>query len=135
MGTFDDIDTGARVIEYGDKFVIAYPRKGVYEFTGGIVYRSQEAAETGLESDIAFHKKFWGDQLANRSNAVVADGTHYRVSARTPSNKSHAGFGGREWKFRNLETGEVTTSDNVWFQGDIPDPFRFAFPDTHEVVA
>lgn len=40
-----------------------------------------------------------------------------------------SGFGGALFRFRLLATGEVIESNNVWYQGRIPDEYRDVMPD------
>lgn len=130
----------AKVIEYRSyggsmKFVIAYPRGGEYKFTGGTVFDTREAAELALPRDLAFTENFWARQLAHSENAVVIDGKHYRTEPVPAGSPAHTrGFGGRVFKIRDMNTGEVTICGNLWFQGEIPDWARDVLVDTHEFV-
>jgi hypothetical protein len=122
-----------RVVEYAPgKFAPVVSRGGQWQFLGGRVFYSRETAESEAAGEVAFQKKFWADQLANRSNAAVVDGEHFRIGTRTSGTR---GFGGQTFHLRDLATGEVTKCSDLWRQGLIPDFARSSFPDTHEFTA
>lgn len=131
--TFPDL-IECRVIEYAPgKFAPVVSKGGQWEFTGGRVYGSHEAASAAAVDEVNFAKQFWASQLENRSNAVVVGGVHYRLGSRGGDVRADLrGSGGRTFHLRNLATGEVVTCSDLWYQGAIPDFARSAFPDTHE---
>lgn len=131
------LEVEVRVIEYAPgKFAPVVARGGKWKFHGGIVYGSQEAAEAAGPGEVESLRKFWDEQLANRTNAVVVDGTHYRLGTRGQNVRAdHRGFGGRTHHLRNLETGDVVTCSDLWYQGVIPDFARPNFPNTHEFIS
>ncbi len=94
------------------------------------VFNSRESAEEKMPDALGFMVKFWGEQLDDRSNAVVCDGTHYRIGDEKKGGSTHSGFGGSRFTFTSL-TGKVVTSTNVWYQGVIPAFARPSLPDTH----
>jgi hypothetical protein len=75
---------------------------------------------------------FWLEQLADRSNAIIVDGEHYRVE--DDIDGPFAGYGGRQFVLEDLATGERTTTRNLWNQGTIPPAFRDRLPNTHRFV-
>jgi hypothetical protein len=73
---------------------------------------------------------FWDRQLADRSNAVVIDHTHYRVLPDGASGpREMSGFAGRLFRIRYLDDGRVVESRNVWFQGQVPPAYWDRIPD------
>lgn len=80
--------------------------------------------------------RFWGDRL--RSPAIVVDESNGRWvysdgGRRSTRDKSHLGFGGREWRLRPLDGGgEVVDTNNLWTSGEVPDAWLDDFPPTHE---
>lgn len=78
--------------------------------------------------DADFLRQFWDDQAADRSNAVVIDGRHYRILPPEPYTPM-AGFGGHRFRIR-LHDGRLVETSNLWTQGEIPDDRRTEFPDT-----
>jgi hypothetical protein len=81
------------------------------------------------------HDHFWAEQLADRTNAVVIGGEHYRVNPDlSPSRRDGAGFGGALHCIRNLATGMVTETRNLWYQGIVPPKWREQMPDDAEFV-
>ena len=125
-----------RIVEYRPGwFAPVVARHGEFTFRGGRTFTTPEAAAQHAEEEVAFTKRFWAGQLRDRSNAAVVNGEHYRFSSQPPTVRSDLrGCGGRTFHLRNLGTGEVTTSSDLWWQGVIPDFARPAFPDTHEFV-
>jgi hypothetical protein len=87
-----------------------------------------------LRDQRCFTCYFWlGHIESDRSNAVVASGTHYRIQ---PDSKTGfaVGFGGAEFRFRPIAGGDDIVSHNVWYQGEIPERFRDRLPDTHTLI-
>jgi len=125
-----------RVIEYAPgKFAPVVAKGGKWEFTGGRVYSSHESASFAAPEEVDFLRRFWGGQLADRSNAVVVDGEHFRIGSQSQAvRRDHRGFGGHTFHLRSLTTGDVTTCADLWRQGKIPDAYRPFFPDSHEFV-
>ena len=130
----DDADIPTKVIQYDDRWVPTVAHDGIFDFTGGIVYRTPEAAEAAIPQFLEFTKRFWQRQ-SERAGGIVAGHTHYRLGDPTATRADHRGFGGREFRFESLATGEVTVSNNVWCQGDLPDFLRPFFPETHRLLA
>jgi hypothetical protein len=95
------------------------------------VYGSVAEAQQHLDDDLEFTVRYWGEQLNMRDRAVVCGGTHYRVGKETSAPAQHRGFGGSGFTFKDIATGEVIRSSNVWFQGIVPAFARNALPDTH----
>lgn len=78
------------------------------------------------------HDLFWQEQINDRSNAVVVGLNHYRIGDEMAGGTEHSGHGGRRFGLRDLLTGKVTETSNLWYQGIIPPKFREALPPTHE---
>lgn len=77
---------------------------------------------------------YWLQQIATEPDRrLVINGTHYRLGDRTGP-ASCKGFGGRVHRIRYLDGGRTITTDDLWFQGEIPAPFREQLPDTAEFV-
>lgn len=66
---------------------------------------------------------FWNDQLESRENAVVINGTQYRIGS-TPYPKKGYGFGGDEFAIKMKDTGEVIKTRDLWHQGDLPEAYK-----------
>jgi hypothetical protein len=79
--------------------------------------------------------RFWLEQIADRSRAVVIDGEHYRIEAdHADGDTTFAGYGGQRFVLEDLTTGERTATRNLWNQGTIPPAFRDRLPDSHRFV-
>lgn len=70
---------------------------------------------------------FW-TQLIGNPNAIVVGGCHYMDSGTDNTNTRWNGFGGRKWKY-SKNGGEPKETNNMWFQGEIPERFRDRIPD------
>lgn len=99
----------------------------VYFVTASRSFRKE--VDVRVERWVDDHAGFWEMQLADRSNAVVIDHTHYRVGSGNGD-----GYGGRTFTLRDLATGAETTTNDLWYQGVIPPTFRDRLPATHEFV-
>ena len=91
----------------------------------------QDGTDDEYEISVAVVKKinsndaYWRDQLADRSNAAVINGVHYRIG---PPGGEFRGFGGREYDIEFLDGRKVTTR-NLWYQGPIPPKYLIQIPD------
>lgn len=59
---------------------------------------------------------------------------HYLDGGRSSGPSSSLGFGGAELRWRMLSTGEERSTNNMWFQGDIPERFHDMFPINAEMI-
>lgn len=84
-----------------------------------------------------FSCNFWREIVAVRHKHIVSESNGRRTcmadGGRRSGNTSHLGFGGREWRVREIATGREFTTNNMWFQGEIPSYFYDDLPVTHEV--
>lgn len=79
---------------------------------------------------VCFQCAFWIDKIANPPpNRMIIGGCHYTVHpfVRRPNNVLK-GCGGKEFYIRKMD-GTLIKSNNVWFQGEIPEHFRDQLPD------
>ena len=67
-----------------------------------------------------FDKRFW--QLALDNKAIIINGTCYHVGKKQTASRYTAdlGFDGRIFHIKMLDTGEVITTNNLRYNGDIP---------------
>lgn len=79
-----------------------------------------------------FTRKFWNNIMEEKDEHVIVDGTCYAI-ANTPIN-GFCGFGGCRFKIKMFDTGEVIETDNLWYQGKIPEEYRNQFPDTAQFI-
>lgn len=84
-------------------------------------------------SDECFKTLYWNDVVAEKEKHIVVNGICALIKPDI-NDRRCAGFGGREFKFRNLSTGEVVVTHNLWYQGEIPATHRAQLPDTHEAL-
>lgn len=69
---------------------------------------------------------FWEDQLADRTNAFVINGEHYRTGKEYP--QKGYGFGGEHYRIITL-AGQVIDTCDLWHQGTVPPEYRNQLPD------
>ena len=84
---------------------------------------------------------YWEMQHRNDLNPregatpLVVNGEHYIVHPYVPNprNPKILGMGGHELSFR-LQDGTILKSNDVWYQGPIPEHWRSRFPDNAKRV-
>lgn len=85
---------------------------------------------------MCFTCNFWTDHIQRDHNEdkdvfVVANGKHYIIDeSPNPCFKGHCGA---KWIIR-FNDGRVVKTDNLWFQGYIPELFRDELPDNAVLV-
>ena len=75
----------------------------------------------GLRGDTeCFNKRFW--QLALDDKAIIIKGVCYHVGKEPKDliNTYGLGYGGMRFRIKMLDTGEVITTNNLRYNGDIP---------------
>lgn len=101
----------------------------VYIVTARYHPHSRQPVDVTVETSFHNNEPFWERQIADRSNAAVVDGYHYRIGDEKA--RGSRGFGGRRLVLEDLATGERTVTTNLWYQGVIPPALRDRLPDTH----
>jgi hypothetical protein len=79
---------------------------------------------------------YWDQQVdAEPAKRVVVDGTHYRLG---PDRKSGAkdmkGFAGRRWEIEYLDGRPSVATNDLWYQGKIPEKYRPLLPDNARFI-
>lgn len=78
-------------------------------------------------------QQYWKSMLSNKYKGnIIVKRTHYQIGPKE-SNSSWSGFGGSKFVIRDLATGDVVSTRNLWHQGLIP--VEFNAPDTHEFLS
>lgn len=85
-----------------------------------------------IERQQCFNCNFWTDLLKEK-NSIRISGEHYMDGGSGKTWNGFKGFDGRLQKIlmndgRNIET------DNLWYQGKIPEHFKARLPDNAEFV-
>jgi hypothetical protein len=80
------------------------------------------------------HDREWERRIADSAPHVVCDHGWYTFGSGS-SGRLSGGFGGRLFRWRDLATGAVTESRDMWFGGVVPPAWRERIPDTHEMLA
>lgn len=99
--------------------------------TGGSSHgNDMKEALVDFEKELISTKKFW-DERVNNPKLVVVKGQAYGIGPKE-TNRSYCGFGGDKFVMRNLTTGEIGHSCNMWHCGWVPEEYNKA--DTHEFL-
>lgn len=80
-----------------------------------------------LCSDECFNKDFWNKIVLNKQNHIIVNGLCYCDAGDAPNGK-YLGYAGRRFYIRFNDGHEITTN-NLWYQGKIPDEYRSQLPD------
>lgn len=103
-----------------------------WSYTGGSSHGNDlKEAVADFEKELISTKKYW-DTRVNDPRAVIVKGQMYGIGPKE-TNKSWAGFGGDKFVMRNLTTGELGCSYNMWHGGMVPSEYNKA--DTHEFLS
>jgi len=65
-----------------------------------------------------------------KTHQVIIDGQHYLFH---DTDSFIKGFGGRRFKIQFFD-GRIIETNNLWFQGEIPDQFRSMLPDNADFL-
>lgn len=86
-----------------------------------------------LCSSECFHKHFWLEIIAEKDKHIIVNGECYYDGGNVDLKSPHGflGFGGRRFWIR-FKDGKTSTTNNLWYNGKIPDEFRDRLPDTAE---
>jgi hypothetical protein len=87
------------------------------------------------ERNICFRCAFWSDKIENPlPYREIINGEHYVFHPYQNKPVFFQGYGGREfYALRN--DGSLIMSNNVWYQGQIPEIFREKLPDTARMIS
>lgn len=84
---------------------------------------------------LCFTCAFWKDKIENpHPDREIINGSHYVFHKSLSEHRHFQGFGGTTMYILKND-GTVKRSNNVWFQGNIPDRFRQQLPDTAKFIA
>jgi hypothetical protein len=87
-----------------------------------------------VDAKQCFTCNFWDEyaQPEALKKSIRIAGEHYMVGEKTKDSRFN-GFGGREFTIKTHE-GIVIKTNNLWYQGVIPDYFKSKIPDNAEFV-
>lgn len=72
--------------------------------------------------------------LRERHRHPIVGGVHYIIAPDWSSGDTRRGHGGRRFVLRELSTGRLVETRNLWNNGRLPPDLRLAMQDTHEFV-
>lgn len=85
-----------------------------------------------------FNEKFWQEIVKEKDEHVIIKGKCYYFDKSEPivdvNKKAFVGFGGRRFEIKMLDTGKTTTTNNLWYNGEVPEEFRDRLPDNAEFI-
>ena len=86
-----------------------------------------------LCSETCFYKNFWNEIVAEKEQHIIINGECYRDGGNVdnPNYYDFLGYSGRRFWIRFFDGREITTN-NLWYQGKIPDEFLSQLPNTAE---
>lgn len=92
-----------------------------------------------IDRKLCFHCNYWeemANDLRNDSNPrrLIINHHIYLDAGRSRGNPTHLGFGGREFSYRRVGSGEVISTNNLWSGARLPPEYWAEFPDTAEFV-
>lgn len=104
----------------------------------GEKYFSTDFGEIGdelKEKNICFTCNHW-DSNNNMEGLqrIIVKGSKYSVGPELPPHQRFAGHGGRLFKIKFLDTGEVIETRNLWCQGEISKAWLEKMPDNAEFI-
>ena len=99
------------------------------EICGKEIEKSQYYGNILCSSE-CFTINFWREIIAEKDKHIVINGECYCDGGENAPGAFH-GFAGRRFWIR-FKDGSTLTTNNLWYQGKIPDEFRPELPDTAE---
>lgn len=84
------------------------------------------------QNDHYWMRQVDGDEEDQRG--VVVDGVHYRLGPNKPGRGEFKGFGGRRFEIEWLDGRPSVVTNDLWYQGRIPDKYRILLPDNAKFV-
>lgn len=86
------------------------------------------------EEQLCFTCAFWKDKIDNPvANREIINGCHYTFHPWIEKPQAFLGHAGSPYYVLRND-GTVARSNNVWFQGNIPERFRTQLPDTAKLI-
>jgi len=90
--------------------------------------------ERMIAKNMCFGCNLWDLRSENITNNIMIVDHQWYTIAQEFSGPGFRGFGGREFIFKVISTGEIETGKNVWFGGRIPKYFYDKIPDNAIIV-
>lgn len=86
-----------------------------------------------LCSSECFHIDFWNEMIKEKDEHIIINGECYCDAGEVKNSSQYAflGHSGRRFWIRFLD-GRTITTNNLWYNGKIPDEFRDQLPDNAE---
>ena len=79
-----------------------------------------------------FKKHYWNQIVKEKEEHIVINGVCYCDDGDRPErNAPFLGHSGRRFWIKYLD-GRTITTNNLWYQGEIPEEYRSALPDNAE---
>lgn len=99
---------------------------------GKEIEKSQYSGDV-ICSSICFHKNFWKKIISEKDEYIIVNGHCYCDGGDRPNymKASYLGHAGRRFWIRFFD-GRTITTNNLWYNGEIPEEFRSELPDTAE---
>ena len=79
-------------------------------------------------SDECHEKYFWNNIIKDADSHIVVDGLCYTVDRTRYDSTMYNGFAGKVFWIKKFN-GEEFTTNNLWFNGKVPNEYRSQLPD------
>lgn len=99
---------------------------------GKVYHEECDGYIADIDEFTGFTDKFWNDQLQSRENALVINGSQYRLGVEYPA-KGY-GMNGEHYKIKMLENGAIIDTADLWHQGTVPEEYRNVLQDNAKFV-
>jgi hypothetical protein len=105
-----------------------------------VTHYAPEASQPLIHHNICYSCNFWREKHLLLTNTTlkrffIVNGGWYSVSPDLPSNYSgFKGFGGHQFVFQRIDSGEITISKNAWFGGHVPEHYASRIPDNAVIL-
>lgn len=92
-----------------------------------------------IERKLCFHCNYWVEEVNNILNnqnprRVIINHHVYIDHGLSNDKPAHLGFGGSEFSYRRIDSGEVITTNNMWSGEALPAEYWAKVPDNAEFV-
>ena len=84
-------------------------------------------------SSECYMKRYWMDIIEEKEDHVIIEGRCCFIAPEHDTTRPR-GHSGRKFILKSLFDGKIIETTNLWYQGEIPEEFREALPDTHIVI-
>ncbi len=78
-------------------------------------------------SSECFSYEYWNERVRNKEDFTIINGICYVIG--NSNLCGFKGFSGAKFKIQTLESNKIIETDNLWYNGEIPNTHRHLLPD------